>query len=149
MRTTVTIDYIQWLVFLRVKVSYKEVFCFSFVRPTYFHHKSFKKLVRFDESQVGNLFIYLAMIISNQIPLTVLNKQYWFHSSNHKNVCPSDISTFIVFSVCCSQFQHQHTSFGHVNVYFCFDLHEYTALLFSNFEAAWKQLKTKQLCCSD
>ena len=34
-----------------------------------FHHKSFKKLVRFDESQVGDF-------ISNQILLTVLNKQY-------------------------------------------------------------------------
>ena len=63
--------------------------------------------------------------------------------------CLSDISTFIVFSVCFSQYQHQHTSFGHVNVYFCFDLQEYIALLFSNFEAAWKQRKTKQLCCPD
>ena len=63
--------------------------------------------------------------------------------------CLSDISTFIVFSVCFSQYQHQHTSFGHVNVYFCFDLQEYIALLFSNFEASWKQRKTKQLCCPD
>ena len=63
--------------------------------------------------------------------------------------CLSDISTFIVFSVCFSQYQHQHTSFGHVNVYFCFDLQECIAWPFSNFEAAWKQRKTKQLCCPD
>ena len=36
-----------------------------------------------------------------------------------------------------------------MNDYFCFDLQESIALLFSNFEAAWKQRKPKQLCCPD